>query len=365
MLTGTPPGPSARLTVEALEDRTVLSSFGAARGLSIAVADIATSTGGREYITGSGPGREAVVRFWSTSGTELFFGGTRLRPFGGFTGGVFVAAGNLDDDNETELIVSTGAGGTGRVKVFEVGVGGFRQVASFIPFGVNYTGGVDIAVGNVTGGRAQEIIVGQQSGGSQVKVFSDIEQTAGFQFAAIRTFRPFGNNFFGGVSLAAANIDSVNTIPLGADPSDYAEVIVGKASQEPRIKIFDVQQPTATLRGSFIAFDTSLAANRQGVNLAAGSTDAQRGAEIYVAIKGSTRIRFFRGATSELLGQLFPLAATGSRMLNMAIGQADDDTFNFYGTSDLVVVRADGPYVQDPFVYPGQVGSPAGLNGGS
>jgi hypothetical protein len=192
-------------------------------------------------------------------------------------------------------------------------------------------------------------------------VFADINApNTPPQFVEIRTFFPFGTSYFGGVSVAAANVDTFN-IPL-ADPSDYADVIVGKASQEPRIAIFDVQQPTVTLRGTYLAFDTALPANRRGVNVAAGSTDGQRGAEIFVAIKGSSRVRVFSGATGLLLTEVFPFVAN-SRMTNLAVNQNDDDFFDIYGVADLIAVRADGPYQQVPLIYPGAVNSPAGLNG--
>ena len=50
------------------------------------------------------------------------------------------------------------------------------------------------------------------------------------------------------------------------------------------------------------------------MNLAAGNTDGQRGAEIYVAIKGSSRVRFFSGSTGILLGEIFPFVANSPVM---------------------------------------------------
>ena len=357
-------GPVSRLNVETLEDRTVLSSFGATRGMSIAYGNAIPNFGTNEFVTGTGPGVRALVRIWSPDGTLL----TSFNPFGNFKGGVFVALGNLDGsttdpDNELELIVSTGPGTTGRVKVYDFSLG-FQVAAAFVPFGPNYSGGVEITAGNVTGDRPQEIIVGQQSQGSLVRVFSDINLADNsLQFAAIRSFSPFGTGFFGGVSLASANVDFTQNTATDPYDYDYAEVIVGKASQEPRVKIFDVQTPTVTQRGSFVAFEQQFAANRNGVNLVAGSTDARRGAEIYVAIKGSSRIRIFDGQTLIQRGEVFPFLASGSRMTNMAINQSDDDFFDIYSTADLIAVRADGPREQVPLIYPGRTNSPAGLNG--
>src|SRR5262249_53197748 len=91
---------STRLNVEGLEARDVPASFGATRGLSLAVGDVISSNPGDEIITGTGPGRQALVRVWAQSGALL----TAFNPFGNFKGGVFVAVGNVNSDNTLELI---------------------------------------------------------------------------------------------------------------------------------------------------------------------------------------------------------------------------------------------------------------------
>jgi hypothetical protein len=153
------------------------------------------------------------------------------------------------------------------------------------------------------------------------------------------------------------------------DPYDYnyAEIVVGKASQEPRVSFFDAQQPTVVSRGTFLTFPTG---SGQGVNVVAGSTDAQRGAEIYVNLKGTARIRIFRGVA--LLGEINPTSLFKPQALpgtvhsvNMAIGRGDDDFFDIYNPSDLSVVWGDGPFNQVPVVYTGAFNKPAGFNCGN
>jgi hypothetical protein len=369
--------PSARLSVEQLEARTVLTSFGATRGLSIVWANVIPNVGSDEYVTGSGPGVGArsnfgagprlpgLVQIWDRQGNGLF----EFQPFGpNFRGGVFLSAGNVDADNETELVCSTGAGSTGRVKVFEFGgFSGLRQLAAFTPFGPNFIGGVETSVGNTSGGRSQEIVVGMHSQGSTIKVFTGVASSTSFDFFQVRKFLPFGAAYTGGVSLSAANIDTTRNSM--ADPYDYnyAEIVVGKASQEPRIAFFDAQQPTVVSRGTFLAFPSG---SGQGVNVVAGSTDAQRGAEIYVNLKGTARIRIFRGVA--LLGEINPTSLFKPQALpgtvhsvNMAIGRGDDDFFDIYNPSDLAVVWGDGPFNQVPVIYTGAFNKPAGFNGGN
>jgi hypothetical protein len=349
--------PTARLNVEALEERTVLSSFGATRGLDVALADVIPG-GDREYITGTGPGRRALVRLWDLQGNLL----TSFNPFGQFRGGVHVAASDIDNDGQIEIICSTGPGTTGRVRVFEFGFGGLQTVGAFIPFGPNYFGGVEISAGNVTGDRTRELVVGQQSDGALVKVFRYVEgdPTAFFE---IRSFLAFGGGYTGGVSLGVANVDNTGGSP--GDPYDYnyAEIVAGKASDAPVIRIFDAQNPTAVSRAAYLAFDNSFAVNRQGVNIAVGSTDGRRGAEIFVAIKGNVRIRSFDGTTGFMINEFRPFPVGYTRQVNLAIGNADDDFLGNFNVADLIVVAADGRYEQVPLLYPGAPFSPAGNNG--
>jgi hypothetical protein len=348
---------STRLNVEALEARDVPASFGATRGLSLAVGDVISSNPGDEIITGTGPGRQALVRVWAQSGALL----TAFNPFGNFKGGVFVAVGNVNSDNTLELICSTAPGTTGEVKIFEFTNGGLQTLADFTPFGPTYSGGVQIAAGNVTGDRAQEIIVGQQRGGSTVKVYG-FDSTVSDVFQ-LRQFQAFNTGYIGGVTLASANTDTTRNTPGNPYNFNYAEIIVGRAAQLPQIKIFDAQLPSVIQRVSYMAFNTNIATNRQGVNVAAGDTDGLRGAEIYVALKNAGTVRFFSGQTGAIIGTIKPYPSNYSKTVNIAIPPDDDDIFDIYNAADLFVIAADGAYEQVPLVFPGQLFSAAGLNG--
>jgi len=349
--------PSQRLHVETLEEREVPASFGATSGLSVAFADVMPGDFQNEYITGTGPGRQAQVRVWNQQGSEL----TSFNPFPGFKGGVYLATGDVDNDGNIELICSTAPGTVGQVKVYAFRNGGLQQLASFTPFGTTYSGGVQIAVGDVTGDRAREIIVGRESGTSTVKVFSfDSTVNAAFE---IRSFQAYGANYHGGVSVAAANIDIVGNSLTDPYNHNYAEIITGRTSQLPQVRIFDVQAPTEVMRASWLAYDISNPANRRGINVAAGSTDGRRGAEIYVGLKNAGTVRIFNGFTSGLLGKIKPYPSNYASTVNFFVNTGDDDFLGFFTVGSLITVGADGPFEQVPIVFPGRLSSPAGLNG--
>src|SRR5580692_8652150 len=130
-----------RLSVESLEERTVPTYFGASGGESIAIGAVLSlpGPGPNDVITGNGPGQPGLVSIRSTTNQLL----QTLYPFGeSFTGGVYVATGDVTGDGHDDLIVSTGVGTTGTVEVFEYINGGMQEVSSFTPFGPNYTQGI-------------------------------------------------------------------------------------------------------------------------------------------------------------------------------------------------------------------------------
>lgn len=379
-------------------------------GLSIAIGNLipeGTDVARNEYVTGTGPGREGLVRVWDLDGNLL----RQFVPFAGFKGGINVAVGDVLGDGAPEIIVAVASNGPPHVKVFNVNG---DELASFYAFtdaagNPNYNGGLNIAVGNVLnegpggpdrgvgsggffgGNNASfkaEIIVGSAGGGVQghVKVFDG----NGNEF---RSFHPFVGGYLGGVSVAAASIDTTRTPGSTGggggfgggnqnrprDTNSYAEIIVGATVTAPHIKVFSVwESETPRELQSYYAFDPNL---RMGITVAAGSTDGLRGAEIYAALIGAdyttgAPIRIFNGETRVLRGEFFAFPPSYSRVVNMAVGNVinydpqDDDTPGFgnngnpfFNTQDLAVVAGDGPFEQRPRLFLGRVGSPAGLNG--
>jgi hypothetical protein len=122
-----------------------------------------------------------------------------------FTGGVYVACGNIDGDLVADIITGAGPSGGPHVKVFRgVNLDVFDEFYAYEP---NFIGGVTVATGNFTGDFIDEIITGPASiGGPHVKVFNGIGHTLLQQFFA------YDANFTGGVFVAAGNIDNSNAI---------------------------------------------------------------------------------------------------------------------------------------------------------
>ena len=209
------------------------------------------------YAVGAGVGGDPHVKVYQNGQLILSFYAYTV----GFTGGVRVATADVDGDGVVDIITATGPGGGPHVKVFDSATG--AEKLSFFAYVSTFSGGVNIAVGDVDGDGIADIITGAGAGGGpHVKVFD------GRTGAEKLSFFAYVSTFTGGVTVGSGDINN-----------DFIdEIITGAGSGGgPHVKIFDGL--TATELSSFYAFAANFS---QGVNVAAGDTDRDGIAEIFV-----------------------------------------------------------------------------------
>ena len=165
-------------------------AFGAdARGgVSVAAAQIDGATSDN-IIVGSGPGLASEIKVYGAKlpgpGTvpSLF---TSFAPYAGESSGVSLATGFVDfSTGRNSIVAAPGPGSAAEVKVFvfpllnQIGDSAVTSpqpgmTASFRPFGDDYRGGVSLATGWLAGtlGGARRIVVGRLADEAQVKVYS-------------------------------------------------------------------------------------------------------------------------------------------------------------------------------------------------
>jgi hypothetical protein len=114
-------------------------------------------------VLATGPGRQAFVQVidGATGGT-LF----QAFPFDDFTGGAFVAAGDMNGDGVAELVITPDEGGGPRLQVYSgaslLSVGGAATTpfANFFGGNMENRGGVKVAAKNLNGDKFIDVVTG-------------------------------------------------------------------------------------------------------------------------------------------------------------------------------------------------------------
>jgi uncharacterized delta-60 repeat protein/uncharacterized repeat protein (TIGR01451 family) len=268
-----------------------------------AVADV-TGDGVADFIVGAGPG--SVPRVTILDGTDK----ATLATFDAFeptfTGGVYVAAADLDGDGKAEVVVTPDRGGGPIVAVYSGAklaaglTGDAAQVARF--FGIddpNFRGGARPSLGDVNGDGTPDLVISAGFlGGPRIAVF-DGRSLGGTPVKLVPDFFAFEPTLRNGAFVAAGDVD-------GDGAADVA--FGGGPGGAPRVRVFSGRALLAA--GGFASLDDVPAAQlanffagdvglRGGVRVALKDADGDGRAEL---VTGSgegepSRVRVFKSTT--------------------------------------------------------------------
>jgi uncharacterized repeat protein (TIGR01451 family) len=172
-------------------------------GVSVAVGDV-TGDGVAELVTGAGPGGGPHVRVWSVIGGRVTEVGGFFSYDPAFRGGVSVAVGDLTGDGIAELVTGAGAGGGPHLRVWSLSGGRITEIAGFFAYDPAFRGGLSVAVGDLDGDGVSELVTGAGPGGSpDVRVWS----LDGGGVSELAHFAAYDPLFTGGVFVAVGDID--------------------------------------------------------------------------------------------------------------------------------------------------------------
>jgi hypothetical protein len=207
--------------------------FGAAwkNGMEIALGDV-NGDGQKEIVVGAGAGGAPLVKIYDLHGNLKKSWNAYTAAF---RGGVHVAVGNIDGKGADEIITGAGAGGGPHVRVFD-GNGIVKQ--QFFAYATSFTGGVYVAAGDTLGlGRDQVITGAGFGGGPQVRLFD-----SGDKNKAVGSFFAYNKNLRAGVRVSAADLDGTGRAQILAESTNvFAASTLGAPgattkNQEPNSK---------------------------------------------------------------------------------------------------------------------------------
>src|SRR5206468_10173206 len=124
-----------------------------------------------------------IVHVYDGNTSALLFSFRAYQP--GFLGGVHVATADVNGDGFLDIITGAGPGGMPHVKVYSGADGFHSQLYSFRAYQPGFSGGVFVAAGDVNGDGRADIITGAGPGGKpHVKVFSGADRSVLYSFGA-------------------------------------------------------------------------------------------------------------------------------------------------------------------------------------
>jgi hypothetical protein len=285
-------------------------------GLTVGQPGAATTD---RFAVGTGPGTQATVVVRDAAGNQL----TAKNPFGGFSGGVTVATGDITGDGVADIVVGARAGGGPNVVVYD-GVT-FNVITNFFAYNQVFRGGVNVGVGDVDGDGKAEIITGAgPGGGPHVRVL----KLSGANVTELRNFFPYNQAFRGGAFVSAGDLNG----------DGKAEIVTGAgAGGGPHVRAFD--GVTGAEVRSFFAYVASFSG---GVNVGVGDVTGDTTPDIITGAGAGagSNVKVFDGRTNVEVRSFLAYDA------------------NFRGGVNVAPADLDGDGIKDIITGPGAGGSP-------
>jgi cyclophilin family peptidyl-prolyl cis-trans isomerase len=283
-------------------------------GVSLAAGNV-IGDGLTDVVTGAGPGFGPDVEVFNGADGALF--NSFFAYDAGFRGGVSVAIGDVDGDGVPDIITGAGPGGGPNVRVFRATDGALLD--SFMAYDPRFTGGVNVAVGDVFGDGHLDIITGAgPGGGPNVKVFRASDNTL------LNSFMAYDPGFSGGVTVAAADLEGTGKTDIVTGPGPGGG---------PNVRVF--RGDDGTLLNSFMAYNPHF---QGGVNVAAGQ--GSEGPELVTGAGpgGGPHVQVFTGVAATLTNSFMAYSPSFHNGVNVADMGASGD-----GTTAVLAGAEEGP----------------------
>jgi hypothetical protein len=277
-------------------------------GVFVATGDL-DGDGGADIVTGPGPGRPADLRVFAGGGREMI---TYRVYDAGFRGGIRVAACDFDGDGRADPVTVAGPGGGPHVRILKFAADGvfLGDLANFLAYDPGFVGGLFAACGDLDGDGTPELILGVDAGGGpHVRTFKYTPGTAG-NVTAFVDFFAYDPGFRGGIRVAAGDVDG----------SGRASLITGAGpGGGPHVRVLRWDGSQFVEQTGFFTYDPGF---RNGIFVAAGNLTGGGAAEIVTAADagGGPHIRVWTGAGADTGVSFFAYAPSFTGGVRIAVG---------------------------------------------
>jgi len=159
-----------------------------------------------------------------------------------FTGGVNVAVGDVDGDGQEEIVTAPMAGGGPHIKIFNKSG---KVISEFFAYDASFDGGVNVAVGDVSNNGIDEIVLAPMGKiDPEIKIFN-------YQNLQKASWLAYGLDMTSGVNISVADVNNDN----------WPEIVTVPAKNySPQVKLFSMR---GRLKGEFLAFNSALTSGVQ------------------------------------------------------------------------------------------------------
>ncbi len=276
-----------------------------------------------------------TFQIYNASASNLNPVGSPVTAFAGYQGSVRVATGDVNGDGIQDIIVAAGAGGGPHVKIFNGATG--QLVQSFFAFDPGFTGGIFVAAADIDNdGRADVIITPDVGGGTHVRIFG-----AGDPNRPMASF--FGIDapgFAGGSRAAAGDIDGDGyadlVVTAGLGGGSHTVIWNGRMLGQGRL---------TRLTEDFYAIDPGFVADKTGVFVALSDLDGDGFRDLVIG--AGNRVRVLSGKLTTARGGAVAAATPnndffiGDGGVRSSVRLAGGD-FDGNGCDEVLIGSADG-----------------------
>jgi hypothetical protein len=158
-----------------------------------------------DYAFTTGAGSQSVIEIVNGRDGSFLVPPTAL--FGGYSGGLYLAAGDIDHNGRSQLIVAAGDSAPPLVLVYQVSAGGLQIQTSFVAFDAPwFTGGIRIAAGDLNGDGYADVVVSTASQVGAIATYSGAALARGAVVPLFPLFFPVPGSTVG-FNVAVGNLE--------------------------------------------------------------------------------------------------------------------------------------------------------------